>query len=1020
MILRQIKVDRHRGTSAFALVLTLIILTLTAITVLAFLTTTTTERANAGGYGQISKATLFADAGVEAAISRITTEMQYRPYHAIGYRSVSVGNSLTEVIPVITGPRTTNPGTATYNTAPDTGSDVYLVSGTGSSPNGPPGSLAPSNLDATNSIELNSNRVSTEPKGWIGSPITAATPIPYRAPWVDILRDPGKTPQPNPSAANYNPVIGRYAYWIEDETSKIDSSLVGNKDNNDAFIHGDGVNSPPRMAVSDIDLGALPLSGGSPLPANDKTVNKAILDFRATQPIPDARFLNRVTNLSSDVHETTKFYETSFSLSNDLSGTGRRRANLNGLVTNTSDPGAIAGNIDDIAYVITGTHLMPTPTSSTGTLGPLAPAGARIYEGAPATTNALTNFGSRFFTSSTATQDQSNMYVERIAANVRDYIDTDSYPTYIDKTDQVISNVKPAAAWIGGTEPRAIGKEAIPYLQELAWYGFERKMQKGPPPTPPNEWSASYDVDIDFYFEFVNPTTKDFTAPAGAFLKVFNHVSWRAGSYPPLLPPDAEYSIAGIKFPAGMATVLTTVPDPTLDPPGLILAPNNVVRISGGKRNFVGQTDEQITNSPGLQFDGRPILSNPRTTDYSTEALWGTTTGIYEALGYVYSGGSGTATNWNMDTNDLSEVGSKTRFVYSASLRGNDDDSRTGDVRSLSEQLQMLGGASSLGFDQTRFYTDILGNGIPQNTTLGKVAQPKYVDPTKWPDYTPQFADNAATAPGIIRDDAMQSIGELGYTYDPVRTIEATAGPGNPAPSILQARGGGRTLKIGQMDDRIAGNRFSTSWFNASWRLADLFSAEPKDSTGNYPKVSPPTSRGKININGVLRDDGVAFKAALRNFAFFPSPRSDTQLSGNSLTSSEIDQLTSEVKTYLTANGPFMERGEISQLNFFNSSGTTKETAAGKTLDVINDRGREEIFRRCVEMITTRSASFTVYAVGQAIRQDKSGTKTSVGEKRLATTFQLEPRKAGKPLQESTVNYDVADNYVAKRVYELH
>src|SRR5205823_6367530 len=127
-----------------------------------------------------------------------------------------------------------------------------------------------------------------------------------------------------------------------------DSSMIRNKDKADAFTHGDGANSPPRMAVSDLDVGALPLIDAAPLPANDKSTNKAIIDFRATQPVSDARFLNRVTGLAPDVHETTKFYETSFSLSDDLAGTGRQRANLNALVSNTSSADAIANNVDDI------------------------------------------------------------------------------------------------------------------------------------------------------------------------------------------------------------------------------------------------------------------------------------------------------------------------------------------------------------------------------------------------------------------------------------------------------------------------------------------------------------------------------------------------------------------------------------------------------------------------------------------------------------------------------------------------
>ena len=154
--------------------------------------------------------------------------------------------------------------------------------------------------------------------GWIGSPITATAPIPYRAPWVDMLRDPTKAMQPDATAPNYNPVVGRYAYWIEDETSKLDSSLIGNKDDTGGgFKRGDGVNlpanTPPKLAVNDLDIGALPLVSASPLPMGDTNTNPVVMNFRATQPISDARFLNRVGgSLSATVHETTKFYETSF------------------------------------------------------------------------------------------------------------------------------------------------------------------------------------------------------------------------------------------------------------------------------------------------------------------------------------------------------------------------------------------------------------------------------------------------------------------------------------------------------------------------------------------------------------------------------------------------------------------------------------------------------------------------------------------------------------------------------------
>ena len=393
--------------------------------------------------------------------------------------------------------------------------------------------------------------------------------------------------------------------------------------------------------------------------------------------------------------------------------------------------------------------------------------------------------------------------------------------------------------------------------------------------------------------------------------------------------------------------------------------------------------------------------------------IFGSPLGVYDAHAFVGVGGS-SGTYWHWQGG--SEIGNTTRFVYSSSLRGNDSPSRTGDARSLSEQLQMLGGLSTLGNDQTRFFGNIDGSGVvPGTSTMGN-ASISFVTPANWPDYNSGFNDTAATAYAVIRDGPLQSIGELGNIYDPFRIIATTNG--SATPSILQARGGGRTLKIGQIDDigasngaRFAGPSATTfGWFSSAWRLADVFGVAPVTQ-----QVLAPTARGKLNINGVLRDNGVAFRAALRAYNFLASPGGDSQLSGLPLAPSEADQLITDIKTYLTANGPMMERGEISQLPFFNTG-----TAASKTMSTTSDRGREEIFRRTVEMITTRSASFTVYAVGEAVRQNADGTKVTTAQKRLATTFQLEPLVNGSPLSASVNPADAVTSYRVRRIYASH
>jgi hypothetical protein len=167
---------------------------------------------------------------------------------------------------------------------------------------------------------------------------------------------------------------------------------------------------------------------------------------------------------------------------------------------------------------------------------------------------------------------------------------------------------------------------------------------------------------------------------------------------------------------------------------------------------------------------------------------------------------------------------------------------------------------------------------------------------------------------------------------------------------------------------------------------------------------SPPTARGKININGVLRDGGTAFRAALRAFTFSPALAGDTGRAGKALTESEIDELIKQLETYLRNRGPMMCRGELSQLAFFQAAGA-QGTAGGQPSSITIDRGREEIFRRVVELITTRSLSFKVFSVGQALRQNPNGDISVSSTVRQEASLEFEPQ-IGSGINEKVTGYD--------------
>jgi hypothetical protein len=249
----------------------------------------------------------------------------------------------------------------------------------------------------------------------------------------------------------------------------------------------------------------------------------------------------------------------------------------------------------------------------------------------------------------------------------------------------------------------------------------------------------------------------------------------------------------------------------------------------------------------------------------------------------------------------------------------------------------------------------------------------------------------------------MKSVGELGAIYDPGFRKQDAALP------IEGARGGGRTLKIGQPDDVIgSAARFSATWQNAAWRLTDVFGV-----SSNRTQVElESTSRGKININSVGRDGGMALKSLLRNYVFPASPASDAGTAGRILRENEINDIVSSISSYLTSNGPFMERGELSQISFFSGNSTNLRTIGTQAVRLSADRSREQVFRGLAEMITTRSASFAVYSVGEALQESDTGVIKAIGRSYTGSVYTITPNLP--PALRSTPT-----DFTVKKLYDI-
>jgi len=260
----------------------------------------------------------------------------------------------------------------------------------------------------------------------------------------------------------------------------------------------------------------------------------------------------------------------------------------------------------------------------------------------------------------------------------------------------------------------------------------------------------------------------------------------------------------------------------------------------------------------------------------------------------------------------------------------------------------------------------------------------------RWPDDGQPLDGTASNAPGVVIDRGLRHIGELRFLYDPrvahLREIE-------------KRRTGGRTLRVGRPESFPGEQRFAKGWQRASWRLADAFGVDLPVN-----KYMSPSDSAAINVNGILRDDGVALRAALRDLKFAGEPEVAGQLPGYVLTREQEDAIILELKNHIRQNGLFLERGEISEVDISHLLGPLLE------FDEQNDRTTEEWLAGLIPLISTRSLAYRVSAVGQLYRLRPDGSVQVEAESKMSVIYVFRPNfEDGENLP--VTSYDFASIY---------
>ncbi len=958
-----------------ALISTLLAIVVLTIIVTAFLQSMTTERRTAQSYLNNYRAKLAAQTAASAAIEIVRSTISQHP-DSVTFWSPN-GATGSDPLPVTSIYYYDSPAVLDPTTAPDP-SFRPLVSGasTGTFP-AEPSSVIPT---ANGTIDINTERFGTDGDLWIGEfpntsqTFTANGSSQINVPWI-LLRE---------TDATTGPISSRYAFWVEDESFRTNLRTSGT----DLRGSDSSGSSPSEIPLQGVASAAKEVTSAPGIDPN--IFSTGVLAVReAVGEVPTNSTINQEINADLS---PLKALITTNSEGSELSRTGARRLDLNdsSIITTSTDPATIRRQLDVLIET--------------------------IKSQAP-------DFGRRFLAQPSANPSdvQKTIYLNKVAANLRDYIDADHQPTIISANSGNVDIARPntAIGTLNGTNPYwAIGKEAGPRLQETVLH-----IRQDPGMSGSGSQDSEWKIQIAYYLEFWNPTAKDITVQdlesspgAGdAFVKILNQPGWEdAGDGRTVIQstPSRDMTIdlslfknaqgEDLVFRAGETTVLTTDPNPEtiVGPTGANLIKTRgeadaMFRVSGFHQTYSHQTNGKLSRNNKSSYGGNPTLQlltrdgnatspfNPG-ADYQTEVILGNNLGYFDSAIQPVPINPGIL---------VDAFGSKSNQLFfhfrGGSLLGNTGLNGSnyapnyyGDPLASLDGLRFTANTRFQNWRDTSRRQNQFDSG--QASTLGK-ANSNTIVPDGWPEGTAKTLNSLANggAPYTTADEPLDSIGELGNVIDPRK-------------ADLDTPGGGRTFRIGQPErtaDRPLwdGKHASTTKHNAAFRLTDIFSTRSAISTA-----------GLININGALRDGGATVRAALAGLAF---ANQDSALGsvrgGQAFSEDEVTQFISSLEKRLLNEDedgeslglrpPFFERGELSELRFF-AEGTMGNSAQSD----VRDRGREELFSRLVGLTTTRGTVFTVYAVGQALYPTQTPTSPPqvLSTATARVTFRLVPRFA--------------------------
>lgn len=561
-----------------------------------------------------------------------------------------------------------------------------------------------------------------------------------------------------------------------------------------------------------------------------------------------------------------------------------------------------------------------------------------------------------------------NLYLQRLACSLIDYISTGSGPT-------------------GPSPDEPLGRDLVPYVTQIAEQCVRKEFT-----------SNAVTIESRFFAEVWNPTTSTISAGGVASLTVSNRARVLFGTA--IAMPFRDYRGTSAPLPAIRPNELIVIAFPPESQTWT--SPTTTTSAPYWKQGPLGNANDTMHQPFLFSWNGR-IVDRTRPADISPLDQPGGLMHLEQQLtnnlpcwqcmtvptGSSRSGGDSEEVEADeaISPGSYRAVGDPRQTILSTYLwqAVKDYQSKT-----------RWNGVNPAGISQPGSIHDPMNtwtrrDRVPVNPVTG--IRPASIIQTPDTISSPyNAAKDALLAPSVLRKGPMTAIGELGNIYDPAQTDDNGESPkaGGKGRESVFCSGGGRSLRFGQPEFHSSNPKYD--WDIPGKRALDLIDLFTVKDTGRLPGIpirgTEPGIPGRINVNTASHEVLTALFTGV-------APTSDQRFTNSTLKATISDQLASMIEQ----RRPF---DRVSDLGFLTTNLVNADSylpnlsrntpgSSPPSADVF-DRAREESFAKIIGHCSVQSRSFRIVAVGQALDHAGKPVSTSVME----AIIHLAPDAQGK------------------------